>query len=298
MKCNKFLLSIFTFIISCHFAAAQTIDAQQVFSNTHGIKQEEATFYEVEGYSVFVHHQKAALDEKGLSRIKKKYSISKEVAAIDDKAFPSAKVLVRTENRTKKVTESGIYYLFPQGESEVKIVGLQTTNKRDEELERFFVRSIMDSTIPGSVYTSMAVDSIRFAGRYIVLGSACRWMGTHNIQCPDMGQMNWAEFRSIEPAQEMIAAQYDIIANKSIGKILQQDTVDILFEGTPAKAIKTKYKIKVPQLIMGGSNILIIYYVVAEVRGKYIACVLSHYTDDVHAKRLPPLLSEVMKLQD
>ena len=298
MTRHKVILTILTFLTSFNLLTAQTIDAGQVFSNTHGIKQEGTTFYEVEGYSIFVHSHKASFDEKGFNKIKKKYSINKEISPVNDTTFQTGKVLVKTYNRTKLVTESDVYYLFPQGQSEIKVIGLQTTNKRDEELEKFFVRSILDNSIPNSVYSSMVVDSINFAGRFIVLGPACHWMGTHNIQCPNLGQMNWAEFRSIDKAKEMVNAQFDITANKAIGEVLQQDTINIIFEGPETKALKTKYKIKIPQLIMGGSNILIIYYVATEVRGKYVACVLSHYTDDVNAKTLPPLLNEVMKLKE
>lgn len=298
MTRHKVILTILTFLTSFNLLTAQTIDAGQVFSNTHGIKQEGTTFYEVEGYSIFVHSHKASFDEKGFNKIKKKYSINKEISPVNDTTFQTGKVLVKTYNRTKLVTESDVYYLFPQGQSEIKVIGLQTTNKRDEELEKFFVRSILDNSIPNSVYSSMVVDSINFAGRFIVLGPACHWMGTHNIQCPNLGQMNWAEFRSIDKAKEMVNAQFDITANKAIGEVLQQDTINIIFEGSESKALKTKYKIQIPQLIMGGSNILIIYYVATEVRGKYVACVLSHYTDDVNAKTLPPLLNEVMKLKE
>jgi hypothetical protein len=47
---------------------------------------------------------------------------------------------------------------------------------------------------------------------------------------------------------------------------------------------------------MGGSNVLVVYYVLAPVRNRYVACVLSHYTNDVNASNLPPLLAEVMRL--
>lgn len=298
MRRQKILLAILTFATTSTLSTAQTINAGQVFSNTHGIKQQGTTFYEVEGYSVFVHSHKASFTDKGFRKIKKEYSIDKDILPIGDSTFQTCKVLVTTESRTMKVTETGVYYLFPQGQNTIKVIGLQTTNERNEELEKLFVKSILDNSIPNTIYTSMVVDSINFAGRYIVLGPACYWMGPHNIQCPNLGQMNWAEFRSLEKAKEMVEARFDITANKSIGTLLQQDTINILFEGVETKALKTKYKIQIPQLIIGGSNILIAYYVATEVRGKYVACVLSHYTDDVYADKLPPLLNEVMTLKD
>lgn len=298
MRKLKILLLILTFFTSHFLSSAQSINAEQVFSNTHGIKQERTTFYEIEGYSVIVNSHKASFDEKGFNKIKKKFSIPKATQPIIDSAFPTARVFITGINRTSKVTETGFYYFFPEGQAEIKVIAFQTVISRDRELEQFFVRSILDNTIPNSVYSSMIIDSINFAGRFIVLGPVCNWMSTHNIQCPNLGQMNWAEFRSFDRAKEMVEAAHDITANKSIGEILQQDTINILFEGNEAKALKTKYKIKIPQLVMGGSNILIIYHVATEVRGKYVACIMSHYTDDVNAKKLPPLLSEVMELKE
>lgn len=278
--------------------SAQEIDPVLVYSNMHGIRQEASTFYEVEGYSVFVQIQKTTFDDKGFKKIKKKYSIDKEKVAFDNQDFLGGKIFEQTEQRTGKVKQSAVYYLFPEGEYATKVIGFQTVNSRDLQLEKFLVKAILGNAVPERVYTSMYVDSIKFADRFITLGPACNWMGTHNIQCPYMGQMNWAEFRSLDRAKEMIDAQFDITANRAMGEILEQDTIDVKFEGTDANAVKTKYKIQIPQLIMGGSNILIIYYVATEVRGKYVACVMSHYTDDINAKQLPPLLSEVMELKE
>jgi hypothetical protein len=278
--------------------SAQEIDPVLVYSNMHGIRQEASTFYEVEGYSVFVQIQKTTFDDKGFKKIKKKYSIDKEKVAFNNQDFLGGKIFEQDEKRTEKVNQSAVYYLFPEGEYATKVIGFQTLNSRDLQLEKFLVKAILGNAVPERVYTSMYVDSIKFADRFITLGPACNWMGTHNIQCPYMGQMNWAEFRSLDRAKEMIDAQFDITANRAMGEILEQDTIDVKFEGTDAKAVKTKYKIQIPQLIMGGSNILIIYYVATEVRGKYVACVMSHYTDDINAKQLPPLLSEVMELKE
>lgn len=295
---HKITLTILSVLVSINLLNAQDINTEQVFSNMHGIKQEEDIFYEVEGYSIFVKVHKASFDDKGINKIKKKYPIQRDIIATTDTAFQTNKMFVMSQSRATIVTESSIYYLFPKEQNEIKVIGLITVNKRDIALEKLLIQSILDNSIPDEVYTSMTVDSVRFAGRSIVLGPVCHWMGTHNIQCPNLGQMNWAEFRNLEKAKERIEAQYDITASQPLGEVLQQDTINIIFEGSETKAIKTKYKIQISKLIMGGSNILIIYYVATKVRDKYIACVLSHYTDDVNAENLPPLLSEVMQLKE
>jgi hypothetical protein len=70
-----------------------------------------------------------------------------------------------------------------------------------------------------------------------------------------------------------------------------------LFEGIETKVINCKYKMKVPKVLNGGSNILIVYYVTQQVRGKYVSCILSYYENDANAGKLPYLLGQVIQLK-
>lgn len=294
----KHLFFIAVLSIASTSLIGQEIDTTKIFSNIHALKQEPRTFFEAEGYSAFTETLDETFDSKGISRIKTKYNINSSRLPTIDSTLQACKVIVDVEIRTQLVNQYSIYYLFPKGTNQVTVIGFAILQKRDVELEKFLVKAILNNTIPQYSYTSAVVDSIKFADRYIVLGPACNWMGVHNVQCPNMGQMNWSEFRNMERAQEMIRNQLDLTANKPLGEFLQQDTINIIFEGVETKALKTKYKIKIPRFIMGGSNVLVIYYVATEVRGKYVGCVLSYYTDNIRKNELPPLLSEVMKLKD
>ena len=296
---NTFLT--FSLLLLTNLLTAQSINSEQIFSNTQGIKQTKTTFYQVEGYSIFVDTIDSGLDEKGLKKIKKKYSAKTVFMPTADSTLTiQNKVFTVIDTSMKDAVRSSIYYLIPNSENETKVITLYTAIKRDTALERFFVKSIISNTIPQEIYIQQVIDSIKFAGRYIVLGPVCQWMNVHSVQCPNLGQINWAEFRQIEGAKEMLIAQQNITYDKKMmGKMQKEETIDVIFEGKETKALKRTYKIGVPQLLMGGSNILIIYYVAQEVRGKYVGCVLSHYSDEVNAKRkLPPLLSEVMKLKE
>jgi len=296
MSRNKIFTLLF-FLIVFHFASGQIINSEQIFSNAHGIKQEKTTFFEIEGYDIFIQLHNVKYNDKGIKKLKRKYSIPKEDIPFTDSTLQTNMYFVTTDQRNDEVIQSSVYYLLPNGKNKIKVIGLQTLMNRDEQLEKFFVKSIIDNTIPKSVFTAMTIDSIKFADRYITLGPVCHWMRTHNIQCPDLGQMNWGEFRTLERAKEMVETQQKLNDDKSITKILEQSEIDIIFEGQATKATKIKYKFKIPQLVMGGSNILITYYIACKVRNKYVGCVLSHYTDDVNADNLPPLLSEVMELK-
>jgi hypothetical protein len=108
--------------------------------------------------------------------------------------------------------------------------------------------------------------------------------------------MSWAIFDNQKQAEEYRDTHFEITKNKNLTDIKEEKWIMLKFEGQETKALKTRVKIQLPKFAMGGSNILIAYYVTAQVRGKYVTCILSHYTDDVGADKLPPLLSEVMEL--
>ena len=299
---RKILGYIFTVFCLVNLAKAQSINAELVFSNLHGIKEvlnmsrNNTVYYEVEGYTIYMANTVGSLDKKGLQKIKRKYKIDENAAEIVDTIFSKSKILLHTKKLTSTVVQNNIYYLTPI-ENNVRVILLQTLNKRDKQLEKLMVKSILDDKIPNEVYTSSQVDYIKFAGRIIKLGSVCDWMSAHNLQCQYQGQMNWAEFRNPEKAEEMIKNQLAVTQSKSIGTTLLQDTVNVLFEGQETTAIRLKYKLKVPKVITGGSNVLIVYYVATKVRDKYVACVLSHYTDEALENKLPKLLAEVMSLK-
>lgn len=292
MKIPKPILWLLASISLSTFAQTNTS-----ITYAQGIVQENATFYDIEGYSVFLQVFDYNFDEKGINKIKKKFSISKETIATEDVDFPNAKILFVLDTKGNAKTQS-IYYLIYGGQGKIKVIGFSTLADRAKAIEKEFYQAIISNSIPKNIFTPIKVDTIQFAGRALDLGPACLWRGVRNIQCPDKGQMSWTELSSLERAKQITAGQKELNANYKMGEVLEDVEVDILFEGQPTKALKRKLKITIPQFIMGGSNILIIYYVTTEVRGRYVSCVLSHYTDDVGAKKLPPLLKEVMQLKE
>lgn len=264
--------------------------------NAQGIKQEEVTFFDTEGYSVFIKIFDYDFDEKGLNKVRKKLSIAKDLDYTADTLFKNTKI-INTTTSEGNVTAKTIYFFSQTNNDKIKAISFSTICERSKDIEKQFYDSIILNNIPAETFTTNEVDTVDFAGRRVALGPACRWMGVRNLQCPNMGQINWSEFSKIDRAKQMIEGQKELNKNMKLGEILEENEIEIVFEGNPVKVVKRKTKIKIPQLIMGGSNILIIYYVISEVRGRYVACVLSHYTDDIGANNLPPLLSELMSLK-
>jgi len=265
------------------------------FRNFHGIKhpQNNVDFFEAEGYDIFIQPFDNGLDDKGISKIKKKYSIKDGPLTID--SVTNLKVLSRTEYKNG-VTAYFTYYLIPGNEKKSTVIGFIRLKTRDIGLEHDFVDAHLSNKIPSFVYTKLEIDSIDFVGRTIKLGPICRWMSPHNIQCPNYGQMNWAIFDNLKQAEEYRDTHFEMAKSKNLVDIKEEKWITLKFEGQETKALRTKVKIQLPKLVMGGSNILVVYYVTGQVRGKYVTCVLSHYTDDVSADKLPALLSEVLEL--
>lgn len=294
MKSLNIVASILCLCAFCY--TSESIAQSSTILHTQGISQPEITFYNTEGYAISVKEFDFGIDEKGIKKIKKKYSIPKETAVEEDATIPNTKIL-RSESINKGVAHQSNFYLSLTKRGKMKVVAFTTFCQPVPSIEKEFYEALINDNLPPGICTPMYVDTIQFAGRGIALGPACHWMNVRNIQCPDLGQMNWSEFSDLERAKQMIAAQKTMTANTFLTGIIEEEEIEIIFEGQPITANRCRVKVNLPELVMGGSNILIVYYIAARVRDRYVGCVLSHYTDDVNTNSLPPLLSEVMELK-
>jgi hypothetical protein len=197
LKNMRLTILLFTTILS-YGLFAQSVDR---FKNFHGLKSPrgEEQFFEAEGYDIFIQSVDNGLDEKGILKIRKKYS------AKDGQLTTDSLLNIKTLTGTKE--NSGIiahysFYLIPTQEKKTTIVGFVRPAERDLGLERDSVKSYLSNQIPDFVYTKVEIESIDFAGRIIQLGPICHWMAPHNIQCPDKGQMNWAIFDNLKQAEQ------------------------------------------------------------------------------------------------
>lgn len=295
----KFKATLGLLLFSTLLLAQDNIQ-DEIFSNAHGLTRGTSLYFEVEGYDIFTYDfDNLYFDKTGIKKAKKKFKIDKEnLGNVDSTLSVQNKYFVTDYKYADNLNQKSVFYFVPTNNNKIKTIAFSRALDRDIAIESLFVKSIISGTIPASVYTQPNTDSVSFAGRYIYLGGACRWMSPHNVQCPDFGQISWSTFRNIDDAKKSAETHFLITANKGMGEVLEKDSVIVIFEGIETKALKTKYKIKIPQLIMGGSNILIIYYVAEEIRSTNIACVMSQYTDNVNAKDLAPLLQEVMELKE
>jgi hypothetical protein len=279
-------------LLLCHCVWAQDDDR---FKNFQGIKHPEnnVDYFEAEGYDIFIQTVDNGQDEKGIAKIKKRYSVKDAELKMD--SVLGLNVLLDKDHQGGIDTYS-TYYLIPGAAKKTTVVGFVRAKNRDTGLERDFVERYRTNRIPSFIYTKLEIDSIDFVGRTLKLGRICNWMSPHNIQCSNYGQMNWAIFDDLRQAEEYRDTHFQMTKHKNLVNVKEEKWITLKFEGQETKALRTKVKIQLPKLVMGGSNILIVYYVTGQVRGKYVTCVLSHYSDDVGASKLPPLLREVLEL--
>ncbi len=276
-------------------SSGQDIEFAKAIANTQGIKQSKVIFYDSEGYTISVEKMDYKFNEKGIAKTKKRYNIPKKVLHTISSDTPDAYIF-NTIDTHENFKYDRTYYFTPLPDGKIKVTGFLTYSDRIPEFEAEFLKLIVTDSVPDSVYTPQQVGTIIFAGREIALGPACKWMEVRNIQCSGMGQMSWSEFSSLKRARQMIDGKKARNASLRMGETIEDLEVNVIFEGKEVTAIRRTSKIKVPKIMMGGSNSLIIYYVVTEVRGRFVACVLSHYSDEANEGTVPALLSEVMKL--
>lgn len=262
-----------------------------------GIRQDQNTFLNGEGYSILIHKSKRSYSPKSIKKLKKKFDIKKETKGESNSRITKSNVeyINKNSQNNLKVFERSLIYQTRTGKA--NLIKLVTTVSRDTLFEQGVLELITDGSLPKRIFNNAVVDTIRFINRFVKLGPECVWQDVGNIQCPYRGQMDWSVFTNELRAREYIHQRYQVTQQKNISEVELRDSVDVVFEDVPMKALRTKMKIKVPKVVLGGSNELTIYYVLAKIEETYAAVVMSHYSNDMMVDGLPPLLNEVMKLK-
>ncbi|MBL0911871.1 MAG: hypothetical protein IBJ09_05810 [Bacteroidia bacterium] len=269
--------------------AAQTA---ALLENINGIRQDTFQFFNSEGYNIETYIHNGNIYPGLIGKILKDRSEAPEQLHAD--TLGTGYICYSWKNDKDPHVSSACYLVGKPTATHVII--FSTRLPRDSTFEHTFADLLVQEKLPARLFSDHEVDSIRFGSRYIRLGNVCKWQGANNIQCSGKGQINWSEFRDMQRAVQMLR-DHILSGSSSLGIIEKTLVVPVLFEGSPARALRVDYKIRIPRLLLGGSNRIRAYYVAAPVRGRYIACIMSHYDDEAKEGSLPPLLSEVMRLE-
>lgn len=292
---NILVLSLFT-----TFAFSQEID--DYTNRLKAINNQTITFYNVDGVDFSSQTFSNEFSEKGLKKLYRKYSIKDSDLKIKDENLTQNNIYItKSESITENINQISSYYFLENKDKTVSVFWFGYYNKLNKEFERKYINRILNHEIPSEVYESMTIDSIDFAGRKIKLGSNCNWTNINTVQCPYYGEMNWSVHKTIESAKNAINNQFTVTKSLKGGKVISEEEVDVIFEGTETKAKKVIYDFTGPKsLLVGlsGGKTLTIYYVASKVRENYVSCCMSFWNNDTLTENgLAPLLEKIMQLK-
>lgn len=292
-------------IVLLVFAFTYTAFGQKndsLFSRLQAISNSSTDFFNVDGIEITSQNINAPFSRKSILKKFKQFSIKEKDLIINDSTIENQNYYVsKSQEMLPGTVQQTSFYFIENKNGGVTAITFANVNKSDRVFEREFVALIMNDEIPGSVFTSVGIDSINFAGRKISLGKSCSWMGVNNVQCPYYGQMNWSVHKTLDDAAQSVTNQYNLIKIKRGGKIISEEFSDVIFEGTEVKAKKVVYDFKgVKSLLAGmsGGKTLTIYFVASPGKQNFVSCVMSFWNNDsINPSGLPPLLELVMKLK-
>lgn len=277
-------------------------DSDNLFSRLQGISNNGVDFYNVDGIEITSQKINAEFSSKNILKKFKQLSIKENELIASDSLLGFKNLYVFKSKEEPKGFFNNMSYYFIES-TDQKLIGFTfaSINKIDKEFERKFIKLVKNNAIPKSVFNSLQIDSINFAGRKISLGGSCLWMGINNVQCHYYGQMNWSVHKNFDDAKQTINNQFATIKSLKSGKIVSDTTVNVIFEGAEITAKRIVYDFTgVTSALVGmsGGKTLTIYFVAAPVRNNFVSCVMSFWNNDqINPSGLSPLLEQVMKLK-
>ncbi|MBF0574797.1 hypothetical protein [Dysgonomonas sp. GY617] len=272
---------------------------KNILSDMQGLSLNGDMIFELDGYIMTIQKEKAAFNEKGFQKIKKKYHLNDIEREYSDKNVKWENWVIEANTTVKGVPEAKgfqLCYLLPETDNRMMVVLLQSANGRDSLVEKAFMNAVFSRQLSQYTMDSWVAEKIDFAGREIMLGDVCQWVSPHNVHCASFGQMGWSIFKTEKEAELNTLIQIANNNNSGRYKIMHEEELNVIFEGIPTLAKRITYKINTSKLMSGGRNVLAVYYITQKVRGKYLSCVLTHYVEVKDNYSLPILLKEVMSI--
>ena len=266
------------------------------------INKQTIIFYNVDGVDFSSQTFSNEFTEKGLKKLYRKYSIKESDLKVKDETLKYNNFYItKLENVAENISQISSFYFVENQNKTVSVFWFGYYGKQNQVFERKYVNRILNDEIPKEVFEPMTIQSIDFAGRKIELGNSCNWTNINTVQCPYYGEMNWSVHKTIESAKNSIDNQFNVTKSRKGGKVLSEEEVDVIFEGTETKAKKVIYDFTgVNSLLVGmsGGKTLTIYYVASKVRENYVSCCMSFWNNDTITENgLAPLLEKVMQLK-
>lgn len=294
----KKLVFILIFIAFCSFSS---FAQKERLADMQGLALNGDMIFELEGYTMTIVNEKGSLDKGSVRKLKKKYGLEKAKHEYKDPNISWDHWIIEDSTSTKglpNVVGFEKCYLFPQSDDRILMVLLQSSNGRDIAIEKAFMNAFFERKLASYASEDWVARKINFAGREIELGDMCTWVAPQNVHCAAFGQLSWSVFKSIDKALTNTLVLEAANNNSGKYKVEKEENINVLFEGIPTVAKRVTYKIKGSKILLGGRNMLAVYYITQKVRDRYVSCMLTNYIEVKDNYDIPVLLREVMTLSE
>ena len=164
-----------SFLLTLVFWSALSFsqDQDDFTKRLKAIKNQNTTFYNVDGVDFSSETWNNEYSENGLKKTFKKYSIKEIDVRTKDSGLSLNHVSVLKTEKLSDSLEAHSYYYFVENKNKtITAIWFGSYNQVDKDFQRKYVNHIMNDEIPKSVFASSTIDSIDFAGRNIALGSS------------------------------------------------------------------------------------------------------------------------------
>ncbi|MDR2679225.1 MAG: hypothetical protein LBC47_00270 [Tannerella sp.] len=291
MKSACFLLKILTtgFIFATGFPFP--VEAYD-FSMLQGLKTKKEILMEMSGYDILAAGFKGSIkDEKIITSFKEKNKITDIQAEYAENQFDLPNLVIEIyepEAHTDSFMVNRVYYLFQTARDSVYYFRFKTANQRDIALEAEIIDLFFKGKLDGYISKKSEDGEVNFAGQQIKTGNARYVVAPHHISCNE-GQVRWSEFLTFEEA-EMNTFNHIRSNQRDDAEILSDEDIEILFDDKFVTAQRTVYRFD------SETYPLAFYYVTAEIGGKYLSCVMSHYCSIRNDYQRSPLLRQFFSI--
>lgn len=277
----------------------------ELFERLQAISVNGIEYYNIDGITISCQVTNIPFSKENIS----KYLSLTESMLSESTPFITQKNLMyeRTDTLCENTIQNNTNYFVENEQACITHIVYMSVDKQCVELQKKLTQFIVDCKIPEKVFNKEFFNALNFAGRKVDLETyACQWKDVNSVQCPFRGQMSWSVHKDSLDALQTVELQAYLTANckfKDI-EVVDEEYIDIIFEGQQLKSRRITYKAEneLGALLLntgdGNTQTLIIYYVVALVRGNYISCVMSHWNNDLieDGSSLPSLLEKFMRL--
>jgi len=291
----RYLILVCVFIL-----ASSSIHAQEYYdlSGIQGLKNAEGEiFFEIGGYEISTTSLTAQVTDRAITdSLKIVYRFGTVIAEYSDPEITlENKILEAEQSVQNKAGEkiNQVLYFIARDEGIMSVILLQTYNQRDIVLEQSFVDAFLEDQLQVHISDDWSAGTVNFAGQTLQLGTDCRWVKPHHIKCGD-ARMIWSEYLSYESALLDINTRIRVYSADNVNTVDESD-VDVLFENMPVVAHRIVYT---RTGVGDGEPLTACYYIVQEIDGRYVSCVLSNPIYNTNDYGLAPLLQQVMRIPE